>query len=116
MFLKDNGHYYTCIQTGYSGLTEPIFPVSNGGEVQDTRGANQWNSNHYYNVNDIVFPSLDNGRFYVCIQAGESGDIEPNWITVDGATTYDKTQFGRVIALLSGRKAELQSTFVPLAK
>ncbi|MFB4327355.1 hypothetical protein SAMN04488688_10620 [Paenibacillus sp. cl141a] len=87
---KDNGHYYTCIQTGYSGLTEPIFPVSNGGEVQDTRGANQWNSNHYYNVDDIVFPLLDNGRFYVCIQAGESGDVEPNWITVDGATTYDK--------------------------
>ncbi|MGM1044898.1 MAG: hypothetical protein ACQEXX_01990 [Bacillota bacterium] len=87
---KDNGHYYTCIQTGHSGLTEPIFKVSDGGEVQDTRGANTWNPTHFYSVDDIVFPTIDNGRFYVCIQAGESGDVEPTWITVDGATTYDK--------------------------
>lgn len=86
---KDNGHYYTCIQAGYSGLIEPILPVSSGGEVQDTRGANTWNPNHVYDVDDIVFPTIDNGRFYVCIQSGESGDVEPTWSLVDGASTYD---------------------------
>jgi len=87
---KDNGHYYVCIQAGYSGLIEPILPVSDGGEVQDTRNADTWNPSRYYNIDDIVFPTVDNGRFYVCIQAGESGDLEPQWILVDGATTYDK--------------------------
>lgn len=88
--VKDNGHYYTCIQAGYSGLIEPIFPVSDGGIVQDTRNGNTWNPNHLYSVDDIVFPTIDNDRFYVCIQAGESGDTEPIWGLADGGTTYDK--------------------------
>lgn len=86
---RDNGHVYICKQSGHSGLTEPIFPVSEKGQVQDIRGAGMWRTNEFYEINDLVFPSLENGFFYVCIQAGESGDIEPNWSIVEGSTTYD---------------------------
>lgn len=86
---RDNGHYYICTQSGYSGITEPVFPVSDQGKVQDTRGANTWRANDMYEIDDIVLPSLENGFFYVCIQAGESGDTEPVWSIVDGSTTYD---------------------------
>ncbi|MEC0306895.1 hypothetical protein P4H67_09010 [Paenibacillus lautus] len=113
---KDNGHFYTCIQSGYSGLTEPIFPVSNNGEVQDTRGANQWNPNHYYNVNDISFPTTDNGRFYVCIQAGESGDVEPNWVIVDGATTYDKNAVWASYRIAKWRESGTAVLYRPFGK
>ncbi|MNW50327.1 hypothetical protein D3C74_277780 [compost metagenome] len=112
----DNGHYYVCVQTGHSGLTEPIFPVSANGQVQDTRGANTWNSSHYYNLNDIVLPTIDNGRFYVCIQAGESGNTEPNWLVVDGGTTYDKNAVWHGYRIAKWKENGIASLFRPFGK
>lgn len=113
---KDNGHYYTCIQTGYSGLLEPILPVSTGGEVQDTRKANTWSPNNYYNVDDIVLPMLDNGRFYVCIQSGESGDVEPQWSLVDGTTTYDKNAVWHGYRIAKWKESGPAALFRPFGK
>ncbi|MFD3258780.1 hypothetical protein ACE3MQ_09240 [Paenibacillus lentus] len=113
---NDNGHYYTCIQSGYSGLIEPIFPVSDQGQVQDTRGANTWNANHLYQVNDIALPTIDNGRFYVCIQAGESGDIEPAWSLVDGATTYDKNAVWHGYKIAKWQESGVAALYRPFGK
>ncbi|MGZ7444949.1 hypothetical protein [Paenibacillus sp. TH7-28] len=113
---KDNGHYYTCIQTGYSGLIEPIFPVSDSGVVQDTRGGNTWNPNHLYEVDDIVFPTVDNGRFYVCIQSGESGDTEPGWVLVDGATTYDNNAVWHSYKIAKWQESGVAALYRPFGK
>lgn len=113
---NDNGHYYTCVQSGCSGLIEPIFPVSDNGQVQDSRGANTWNPSHFYNINDIVFPTIDNGRFYVCIQAGESGDIEPSWILMDGATTYDKNAVWHSYKIARWKENGVASLYRPFGK
>ncbi|QWU14458.1 hypothetical protein SAMN04487895_101768 [Paenibacillus sophorae] len=113
---NDNGHYYTCIQTGYSGITEPIFPVSNGGEVQDTRGGNTWLTNHLYSVNDIALPTINNGRFYVCIQPGESGDVEPSWSTIDGSTTYDNNAVWHSYKIARWKESGTAALFRPFGK
>ncbi|SCY71933.1 hypothetical protein SAMN05720606_10883 [Paenibacillus polysaccharolyticus] len=86
----DNGHVYRCVQSGYSGYREPVFPISEGIEFEDLRATNGWAASTYYQKNDMVLPSVDNGRYYLCIQAGESGDQEPVWAVTDGTTTYDK--------------------------
>jgi hypothetical protein len=113
---NDNGHYYTCTQTGYSGVTEPIFPVSSGGQVQDVRGGNLWLTNHLYSINDIALPTVDNGRFYVCIQPGESGNTEPSWSTVDGATTYDNNAVWHGYRIAKWKESGTAALFRPFGK
>ncbi|OME55372.1 hypothetical protein BSK59_12900 [Paenibacillus odorifer] len=113
---RDNGHYYICTQSGTSGITEPIFPVSDNGQVKDTRGGNTWISNHMYSVNNIVFPNIDNGKYYVCIQAGESGNTEPVWQTLDGTTTYDKNAVWRTYKTATWKESGVAALFRPFGK
>ncbi|WP_311078319.1 hypothetical protein [Paenibacillus polymyxa] len=112
----DNGHIYKCIQTGYSGLTEPVFPVSVEIEFGDIRGSNTWQATTQYKKDDIVLPTIDNGRFYVCLQAGESGDVEPTWGLADGQTIYDKNASWVSYKRLKWKEAGVASNFRPYGK
>lgn len=112
----DNGHFYTCIQTGYSGFTEPIFPVSMGTEVTDIRKGNTWLPTTLHQLNDIVLPTIDNGRFYICIQAGETGNTEPSWQQVDGATTYDKNAVWHGYRIAKWKESGSAALFRPYGK
>ncbi|MEK4006325.1 hypothetical protein [Paenibacillus sp. FSL H3-0333] len=113
---RDNGHYYTVVQAGHSGFTEPIYPVSDNGQVNDIRGANTWISSHLYSLNDIVIPTIDNGRFYLCIQAGESSNLEPAWPQVDGATIIDKNANWRSYRIAKWKESGPASLFKPFGK
>lgn len=113
---RDNGHYYICTQSGTSGLTEPIFPVSNNGTVKDSRGSNGWISNHTYSVNDIVVPSIDNGRYYICIQGGLSGNSEPVWQTIEGSTTYDGNISWHGFRIATWQESGVSAHFRPFGK
>lgn len=86
---QDNGHYYECIQSGRSGVNEPIFPLSAAGTIKDIHGSTTWQANKRYELNEIVIPTLENNRFYLCTVAGTSGGVEPNWTTTDGTSTDD---------------------------
>ncbi|ALS22318.1 hypothetical protein [Paenibacillus naphthalenovorans] len=85
----DNGHYYECIQAGRSGVNEPTFLTNEGSLIEDTKNGSTWQPSKVYNLYDVVFPTLDNNRFYVCTVAGTSGSNEPNWSLIDGGTVDD---------------------------
>lgn len=87
--INDNGHYYECIQTGRSGPNMPSFPTTAGGTIIDAQGGAKWSPTRSYKLNEVVFPSADNNRFYVCTVSGVSGSTEPVWSTVDGGTVSD---------------------------
>ncbi|RPK28785.1 hypothetical protein [Paenibacillus xylanexedens] len=112
----DNGHVYICVQSGQSAFTEPIFPVSTGVEFNDTRMSSTWAATTQYKLNDIVLPTIDNGRFYICIQAGESGNTEPPWQQVDGATTYDKNASWATYRITRWKEAGSAALFYPFGK
>ncbi|WP_340032479.1 hypothetical protein NSQ20_11470 [Paenibacillus sp. FSL K6-1122] len=112
----DNGHVYICVQSGQSAFTEPIFPVSTGIEFNDTRMSSTWAATTQYKLNDIVLPTIDNGRFYICIQAGESGNTEPPWQTVDGTTTYDKNASWATYRITRWKEAGSAALFYPFGK
>lgn len=113
---RDNGHFYTVIQTGHSGWTEPIYPVSDNGQVNDTRGANIRLSSHRYSLNDIALPTIDNGRWYLCIQAGESSNLEPTWPQVDGATVIDGNVTWRSYRIAKWKESGPAALFKPFGK
>ncbi|MGG1650407.1 hypothetical protein ABHN03_16515 [Paenibacillus sp. NRS-1775] len=112
----DNAHIYKCIQTGYSGLTEPVFSVSVGIEFGDVRGSNTWQATTQYKKDDIALPTIDNGRFYVCLQTGESGDIEPTWGLADGQTTYDKNASWVSYKMIKWKEVGSATNFRPFGK
>ncbi|MDH6674228.1 hypothetical protein M2277_004920 [Paenibacillus sp. LBL] len=94
--LADNGHVYQCTKTGNSGVTQPTFPLSPQGIVEDTKGGVPWRSATRANANDIVFPTLDNGAFYVCEVPGVTGSAEPLWSASAGDAVYDGNVTWRV--------------------
>lgn len=85
----DNGHFYECVQSGRSGTSEPIFPLASGENVKDIHGSTTWQAGKLYERNEIVIPTLDNNRFYVCTVSGTSGTVEPNWTNIDGTSVDD---------------------------
>lgn len=87
--LGDNGHIYQCIQGGHSGVSEPSFPTVANATVDDTKNGSTWVAGHEYQLNDIVFPSLENDSFYVCEIPGTSGTVEPNWSAASGDPNTD---------------------------
>lgn len=112
----DNGHVYECIQAGYSAPLEPTFPVSANAEIQDTKGASTWIANKAYKQQDIVFPTIDNGRFYVCTVAGDSGAFEPVWATSDGITTNDGTVVWSSYRITKWKETGVSAMFRPFGK
>lgn len=112
----DNGHYYTCTQTGYSAVNEPTFPVTSGGTVEDTMGKTTWQASTTYAINDIVVPSIGNNRFYVCTVAGISGSTEPIWSTVDGGTVSDGAVVWIGFRILIWQEQGISAHFRPFGK
>lgn len=84
-----NGHVYNCVQSGYSGPNEPVWPTTANGFVEDIQAYQYWKPSHFYDLFDIVLPAVPNGRFYVCTAAGTSGTSEPVWSVNDGVATSD---------------------------
>lgn len=112
----DNAHVYICIQAGHSGAMEPVFPTASGQEVQDTRGAQRWQRSKRYEKHDIVFPTVDNGRFYVCITAGESGGTEPEWALTDGTSIYDGAAVWLGYRIAKWKESGISALFRPFGK
>ncbi|MCM3341719.1 hypothetical protein M3650_24610 [Paenibacillus sp. MER TA 81-3] len=113
---EDNGHVYTCIQAGHSGVMEPVFPTAADREVQDTRGASTWQRSKLYFKNDIVFPTVDNGRFYVCITEGEAGAAEPAWTLTSGTSIYDNTVVWLGYRIARWKESGISALFRPFGK
>ncbi|CAJ0570728.1 unnamed protein product, partial [Mesorhabditis spiculigera] len=88
--------FLTSMVEAGTGYREPVFPVSNGIEFQDIRATNQWASTTMYQKNDM---------------AGESGDQEPIWSTIDGTTTYDKNAYNDPLTIIA-RKGDATDPFV----
>ncbi|RXZ78209.1 hypothetical protein EBB07_29585 [Paenibacillaceae bacterium] len=112
----NNGHYYKCIQTGYSGVKTPLFPVASTATVNDTRGASTWLPTKFYDLFDIVLPSIDNGRFYVCSVAGVSDTSEPNWATPSLSTTRDSSITWTAYRITRWEEQGVSTLFRPFGK
>jgi hypothetical protein len=112
----DNGHFYTCVQSGRSGTVEPIFPVSSESTVQDIQGATIWQPSKSYQLNEIVIPSMSNNRFYVCTVAGVSGTNEPVWSLVDGGTVSDGMVVWTGYRICTWKESGISALFRPFGK
>ena len=95
-----NGRIYRCIVPGTSGGSEPTWPTTTRGIVQDgtvywqecTSDITAWAANTAYVVGDIRVPTTRNNRTYVCTVAGTShASTEPTWPTTTGGTVTDGT-------------------------
>ncbi|PYY28383.1 hypothetical protein [Paenibacillus illinoisensis] len=112
----DNGHVYECVQSGYSVVLEPTYPVTSGTEFQDIKGATTWQPSKAYKQQDVVFPTTDNGRFYVCVVAGDSANFEPTWATSNGITTNDGTVVWSSFRIAKWKEAGTSAIYRPFGK
>lgn len=53
------------------------------------RAAPKWESLKNYNMGEEIVPTTDNGHYYVCIQAGRSGYLQPDFLTAAITVTND---------------------------
>jgi prepilin-type N-terminal cleavage/methylation domain-containing protein len=90
-----NGHRYRCTKAGKSKNTEPTWPTTPGGTVNDA-GVRwtedtppQWAQFTTYSIGAFVVPTTKNGHRYRCTSAGTSGASEPTWPTTKAATVVD---------------------------
>lgn len=112
----DNGHYYECIQSGRSAINEPTFPTTSGLTVRDIQGSTIWSPSKNYSINDVVLPSTDNNRFYVCTVAGISGTTEPIWSLVDGGTVNDNMAVWTGYRIVTWQEKGVAALFRPFGK
>ena len=112
----DNGHWYECIQSGYSAPTEPNWLIAAQTITEDTNGKTVWQPSTYYKLYDIVVPSVPNDRFYVCITAGTSGTSEPTWSTTDGISTVDGEVVWMTYRIVKWRESGTAACFRPFGK
>jgi hypothetical protein len=80
--VPGNNHWYVATTPGISSpTTEPTWPT-NGSTVKDWADAVTFATNHAYSEGDVVKPTVDNGRTYICTTAGTSHAAnEPTWPT-----------------------------------
>ena len=59
------------------------YTISTSGTITKiNRTFSAWQASTYYNVDDIVIPTVPNGRYYLITVAGTSGAAEPVWTSV----------------------------------
>jgi len=92
-----NGHFYRCTKAGKSKNTEPTWPTTPGGIVNDA-GVRwtedtppDWAGLTVYSIGDFVISTSKNGHRYRCTTAGTSAASEPTWPTTKAATVIDGT-------------------------
>lgn len=110
---SDNSHYYTCIQSGSSGINEPVWPLTSNSTVREISGATFWETGKHYNLNDVVLPTSDNGRFYLCVQAGNTATTQPNWPTTAGSILDDNTTRWRCYVIARWQESGTSANFRP---
>ncbi|TVX97970.1 hypothetical protein [Cohnella terricola] len=112
----DNGHWYECIQSGTSAPMEPAWLVAALTTTEDTRNRTNWLPSTVYHIDDIVMPSVPNGRFYVCTVPGTSGTLEPAWETTDGIVTSDHHAVWMTYRIVKWRESGTAVNFRPFGK
>ena len=61
----------------------PELDVNQLGQLIDShKKFRTWEPETYYNVGDMIIPTVPNGRVYQCIIAGNSLATEPDWPTI----------------------------------
>jgi len=113
---SNNGHYYTCIQSGNSSPFEPTWLVASGTTTEDTKNKTTWQPRFAYKHNDIVVPTILNDRFYVCTVAGTSGASEPNWSTTSGIATTDNGVVWMTYRIVKWQESGVSANFRPFGK
>jgi hypothetical protein len=109
----DNLHVYICTQAGSTGFNQPTWPLTSGATVREVAGSVFWETGKHYNLNDVVLPTSDNGRFYLCVQAGNTATIQPNWPTTAGAILDDNTTRWRCYVIARWQEAGTAANFRP---
>lgn len=109
----NNGHIYTCSQAGYSGIVEPIFPLTAGAQVEDTRGRTAWSPLAVRSLSELVMPSAPNGFFYVSVVAGRTGTAEPPWTVVNGSSVNDGEVVWHAYKVAKWKEAGISAHFRP---
>lgn len=71
-------NYYTLLSTCKSLLTTGFTPMT-------------WTALTPYSTNDLIKPTVANGYYYRCIQAGTSASTQPTWPTTFWAEKTDGT-------------------------
>lgn len=111
----NNGHYYTCKKTGYSSPFEPDWMVSNSSMTEDTKNKAVWQAAKFYEVNDIVVPTIGNDMFYHCVTAGTSGVLEPTW-TSEGSSVVDHQAIWLGYRIVKWQESGTSAHFRPFGK
>jgi len=57
-----------------------------------------WKATSNYNIGEIVVPNVNNGYYYKCTTAGQSGATQPNWGTLtnnisDGSVVWKRSDY-----------------------
>lgn len=112
----DNSHYYICTQAGSSGYTQPTWPLTSGSTIREVAGATFWETGKHYNLNDMVLPTSDNGRFYLCVQTGNTATTQPTWPTTPGSILDDNTTRWRCYVIARWQEAGVSANFRPFGK
>lgn len=88
----NNGHIYQCVEDGTSVATEPTFPTSPNGLVDDLDKAQTWQQSTVYNVGEIVTKSTHVYDYYfLCTVTGLSGVTEPVWTNNISTSVIDNS-------------------------
>jgi hypothetical protein len=114
--IINNGHYYECVQAGYSAPLSPVWLTSSESITEDLRNVTTWQPSQAYQVGNIVVPTINNDRFYKCVQAGYSGTGEPLWSTVNGTATADNQVVWLSYRITKWKESGVSVHFRPVAK
>lgn len=115
--FNDNTHYYTCQIAGTSGVLEPDFKVASNSITKDLKTVDIWMKNKYYEIDDMVLPTIDNNCYYICIEEGNANNqLEPNWKTIDGETQVDGDVTWLCHRIISWKESGTSANFRPFGK
>lgn len=69
-----------CLQGGLMLTTTSGAVIENNLFENNGRyNGEEWAADYAYVVNDLVYPTTDNGRIFICTTSGTSGATEPTW-------------------------------------
>src|SRR5262245_48184909 len=76
-------------------VQDTVEPVLSSGDLDTLIDSNQraktWVASTAYNYGDVIRPTVRNGHYFRCVQAGTSGTTEPDWPKSQLATITEGT-------------------------